>query len=86
MFYFAGLVACIENFCLSPHGVSSIERSVRLRDMLEASRTRQMAAALSDNHRRLGLLFGPIARAKPARCVMYTHLAAFFNRTGAKIS
>lgn len=86
MFYFAGLVACIENLCLSPHGVSSIERSARLRDMLEASRTRQMAAALSDNHRRLGLLFGPIARAKPAHCVMYTHLAAFFNRTGAKIS
>ena len=86
MFYFAGLVACIENLCLSPHGVSSIERSARLRDMLEASRTRQMAAALSDNHRGLGLLFGPIARAKPTRCVLYTHLAAFFNRTGAKIS
>ena len=84
MFYFAGLVACIENLCLSPHGVSSIERSARLRDMLEASRTRQMAAALSDNHRGLGLLFGPIARAKPTRCVLYTHLAAFFNRTGAK--
>ena len=84
MFYFAGLVACIENLCLSPHGVSSIERSARMRDMLEASRTRQMAAALKDNHRGLGLLFGPIASAKPARCVMYTHLAAFFNRTGVK--
>lgn len=83
-FYFAGLVACIENLCLSPHGVSSIERSARMRDMLEASRTRQMAAALKDNHRGLGLLFGPIASAKPARCVMYTHLAAFFNRTGVK--
>ena len=84
MFYFAGLVACIENLCLSPHGVSSIERSARMRDMLEASRTRQMAVALKDNHRGLGLLFGPIASAKPARCVMYTHLAAFFNRTGVK--
>ena len=84
MFYFAGLVACIENLCLSPHGVSSIERSARMRDMLEASRTRQMAAALKDNHRGLGLLFGPIASAKPARCVMYTHLAAFLNRTGVK--
>lgn len=83
-FYFAGLVACIENLCLSPHGVSSIERSARMRDMLEAPRTRQMAAALKDNHRGLGLLFGPIASAKPTRCVMYTHLAAFFNRTGVK--
>lgn len=83
-FYFAGLVACIENLCLSPHGVSSIERSARMRDMLEAPRTRQMVAALKDNHRGLGLLFGPIASAKPARCVMYTHLAAFFNRTGVK--
>lgn len=83
-FYFAGLVACIENLCLSPHGVSSIERSARMRDMLEASRTRQMVAALKDNHRGLGLLFGPIASAKPARCVMCTHLAAFLNRTGAK--
>lgn len=85
-FYFIGLVACIENLCLSPHGVSSIERSARIRDMLDAPRTRQMVAALKDNHRGLGLLFGPIARVKPARCVMYTHLAAFFNRTGAKIS
>ena len=83
-FYFAGLVACIENLCLSPHGVSSIERSARMRDMLEAPRTRQMVAALKDNHRGLGLLFGPIASAKPARCVMCTHLAAFLNRTGAK--
>ena len=83
-FYFAGLVACIENLCLSPHGVSSIERSARMRDMLEAPRTRQMVAALKDNHRGLGLLFGPIASAKPTRCVMCTHLAAFLNRTGAK--
>ena len=83
-FYFAGLVACIENLCLSPHGVSSIERSARMRDMLDAPRTRQMVAALKDNHRGLGLLFGPIASAKPARCVMCTHLAAFLNRTGAK--
>ena len=83
-FYFARLVACIENLCLSPHGVSSIERSARLRDMLEAPRTRQMVAALKDNHRGLGLLFGPIASARPARCVMCTHLAAFLNRTGAK--
>ena len=74
-FYFAGLVACIENLCLSPHGVSSIERSARMRDMLEAPRTRQMVAALKDNHRGLGLLFGPIASAKPARCVMCTHLS-----------
>ena len=83
-FYFAGLVACIENLCLSPHGVSSIERSARMRDMLEASRTRQMVAALKDNHRGAGLLFGPIASAKPTRCVMCTHLAAFLNRTGVK--
>ena len=83
-FYFAGLVACIENLCLSPHGLSSIERSARMRDMLDAPRTRQMVAALKDNHRGLGLLFGPIASAKPARCVMCTHLAAFLNRTGAK--
>lgn len=83
-FYFAGLVACIENLCLSPHGVSSIERSARMRDMLEAPRTRQMVAALKDNHRGLGLLFGPIASAKSTRCVMCTHLAAFLNRTGVK--
>ena len=83
-FYFVGLVACIENLCLSPHGVSSIECSARMRDMLDAPRTRQMVAVLKDNHRGLGLLFGPIASAKPSRCVMYTHLAAFFNRTGVK--
>lgn len=65
-------------------GWSSIERSARMRDMLEAPRTRQMVAALKDNHRGLGLLFGPIASAKPARCVMCTHLAAFLNRTAQK--
>ena len=80
----AGLVACIENLCLSPHGVSSIERSARLHDMLEAQRTRQMVAALKGNHRGLGLLYGSIASAKPMRCALYTHLAAFFNRSGVR--
>lgn len=84
-YYYTGLVACIENLCLSPHGVSSIERSARLHDMLEAQRTRQMVAALKGNHRGLGLLYGPIATAKPARCVVYTHVATFLNRSGARI-
>ena len=83
-YYYASLVACIENLCLSPHGVSSIERSARLHDMLEAQRTRQMVAALKGNHRGLGLLYGSIAGAKPMRCALYTHLAAFFNRSGVR--
>lgn len=83
-YYYAGLVACIENLCLSPHGVSSIERSARLHDMLEAQRTRQMVAALKGNHLGLGLLYGSIASAKPMRCALYTHLAAFFNRSGVR--
>ena len=83
-YYYAGLVACIENLCLSPHGVSSIERSARLHDMLEAQRTRQMVVALKGNHRGLGLLYGSIASAKPMRCALYTHLAAFFNRSGVR--
>ena len=83
-YYYADLVACIENLCLSPHGVSSIERSARLHDMLEAQRTRQMVAALKGNHRGLGLLYGSIASAKPMRCALYTHLAAFFNRSVAR--
>ena len=83
-YYYSGLVACIENLCLSPHGVSSIERSARLHDMLEAQRTRQMVADLKANHRGLGLLYSPIASAKSARCVLYTHLAAFLGRSGAR--
>ncbi|MDY4217004.1 MAG: glycosyltransferase [Collinsella sp.] len=85
-FYYGRLVACIENLCLSPHGVSSIERTARLRDMLNDVRTRQMAVALKGERRGLGLLFGPIANVKPMRCVMYAHLAAFLNRTGARIA
>ena len=85
-FYYGRLVACIENLCLSPHGVSSIERTARLRDMLNDVRTRQMAAALKGERRGLGLLFGPIANVKPMRCVMYAHLAAFLNRTGARVA
>ncbi len=52
-FYFAGLVACIENLCLSPHGVSSIERSARMRDMLRRLEPVRWVAALKDNHRGL---------------------------------
>lgn len=83
-FYYAHLVACIENLYLTPHAVSSFERRARLHDMLEAPRTRRMAAGLKGDRRGLGLLFGAIANARPARCVMYMHMGAFFNRTGAK--
>lgn len=77
--FYGALVACIENLCLSPHSVSSIERNARLKDMLDATRTREMVAALKPVHRELGIMFQPIAAAKPLSCIMRTHVADFLN-------
>lgn len=77
--FYSALVACIENLCLSPHSVSSIERNARLKDMLDASRTREMVAALKPHRRDLGLMFQPIASAKPLSCIMRSHVADFLN-------
>lgn len=77
--FYSALVACIENLCLSPHSVSSIERNARLKDMLDASRTREMVAALKPHRRDLGIMFQPIAAAKPFSCVMRSHVADFLN-------
>lgn len=77
--FYSALVACIENLCLSPHSVSSIERNARLKDMLDASRTREMVAALKPHRRDLGLMFQPIAAAKPLSCIMRSHVADFLN-------
>lgn len=77
--FYSALVACIENLCLSPHSVSSIERNARLKDMLDSSRTREMVAALKPHRRDLGIMFQPIAAAKPFSCVMRSHVADFLN-------
>ena len=77
--FFGALVACIENLCLSPHSISSIERNARLKDMLDSSRTREMVAALKSQRRNLGLMFQPIASAKPRSCIMRSHVADFLN-------
>lgn len=77
--FYGALVACIENLCLSPHSVSSIERSARLKDMLSAARTREMVEALRPHHRHLGIMFQPIAAAKPLSCIMRSHVADFLN-------
>ena len=77
--FFGALVACIENLCLSPHSISSIERNARLKDMLDASRTREMVEALNSHRRDLGLMFQPIASAKPLSCIIRSHVADFLN-------
>lgn len=77
--FFGALVACIENLCLSPHSISSIERNARLRDMLDSSRTREMVAALKSQRRNLGFMFQPIASARPRSCIMRSHVADFLN-------
>ena len=83
---YRALVACIENLCLSPHSISSIERNARIKDMLGATRTREMVASLKSVHRDLGIMFPPIAAAKPLSCIMRSHVADFLNLSMNKIA
>lgn len=73
------LVAAIENLCLSPRSVSSIERNARLRDMLQSDSTRAAVAALTPLSKELGPMWKPISSVRPLSCVVRAHLADFLN-------
>lgn len=77
--FYGYLVAAIENLCLSPRSVSSIERNARLRDMLQADSTRAAVAALAPLRRELGPMWKPISSARPFSCVVCAHLSDFLN-------
>lgn len=77
--YYDQLVSCIENLCLSPHSISSIERNARLRDMLDSDRTRRVVASLKMTRKGLGMMFKPIESGRVFSCVLRSHLADFLN-------
>lgn len=70
--YYHAVARCIENLCLSPHSVSSIERNARLRDMLDAESTRTAMRQLEGNAKDLGVMYGPISSGNIPACLLGT--------------
>lgn len=66
------LIGCIKDMA-TQRKISSIERTDRVRDMIEAASTRQTLAALQGStrlHREFGLMYEPIARGNVAACCL----------------
>ena len=81
--YYRSIARCIENLCLSPHSVSSIERNARLRDMLDADSTRSAMRLLEGNAKDLGVMYGPISSGNITACLLGTwvsHNLRFIGR------
>ena len=81
--YYRSIARCIENLCLSPHSVSSIERNARLRDMLDADSTRSAMRLLEGNAKDLGVMYGPISSGNIPACLLGTwvsHNLRFIGR------
>lgn len=63
------IIASIERIC-AMRGISSIERTERVRDIIEAPSTRESVDALGDSPHGLGLMFNSIARKNVAGCCL----------------
>lgn len=68
--HFRKLIACIENICLSPQSVSSIERNARVRDIVESEDAQKTVRALRSHGRELGFMYSSIAKKNVAACCM----------------
>ena len=68
--HYRAMARCIENLCLSPHSVSSIERNARLRDMLDAESTRSSMRSLQGSAKDLGIMYGPISSGNISACLL----------------
>ena len=81
--YYRAVARCIENLCLSPHSVSSIERNARLRDILDAEETRTAMRQLGGSAKDLGIMYGPISSGNIPACLLGTwvsHNLRFMTR------
>lgn len=79
--YLRRVVWCIEDAC-ARRSVSSIERSARVRDMLEAPSTRSAVAVAGADpaaRRELGLMLGPIARGNVLVCCISARVSAMIE-------
>lgn len=76
--FYSHLVAAIENLCLSPHSVSSIERNARLRDMLDSEYTRSAVTSLKGS-KNMGPMWKSVSAGKPFGCIVRAHVADFLN-------
>lgn len=68
------LISCIEGVC-GQHGISSIERNARVRDMIEAPSTRATITVLGTTSREFGFMYGPIVRKNVMACCLSARLA-----------
>lgn len=68
--HFRRLIACIENICLSPQSVSSIERNARVRDIVESEDAQKTVEALRSHGREFGFMYSSIAKKNVAACCM----------------
>ena len=68
--HFRKLIACIENICLSPQSVSSIERNARVRDIVESEDAQKTVKALRSHGRELGFMYSSVAKKNVAACCM----------------
>lgn len=70
------VILSIENVCAT-RAISSIERSERVRDMIEAPSTRETVSALQADRGRFGFMFSPIAKGNVAACCFGARLNRF---------
>ena len=63
------IVSCIEHTC-TLRGISSIERTARVRDIIEAASTRATVDALGKDGREFGFMYASIARKNAAGCCL----------------
>lgn len=63
------VIACIEYAC-SQRGISSIERTERVRDIIEAPSTRRSVEVLGADSREFGFMYASIVRKNAAACCL----------------
>ena len=68
------VIACIEYAC-SQRGISSIERTERVRDIIEAPSTRRSVDVLGADSREFGFMYASIVRKNAAGCCLSARFA-----------
>lgn len=72
--YMRQVIACIEYAC-SQRGISSIERTERVRDIIEAPSTRRSVDVLGADSREFGFMYASIVRKNAAGCCLSARFA-----------
>ena len=79
--YVMDIIRCIDNACIGRSSVSSMERTQRVQDMIDASATQRALQMVEHAAREFGCMYRPMARRNAAACCMGSRL-----REAARIS